>query len=103
MIEPDEPIVVDSVGGFEGVKLSVNTCVTPPTTVVYTYGVTPFGWPIVGAGWPTGPCCTGDGVIVGTGVVVDVVVVVVVVAELVLVDAVLVNVCLDKRLQATEI
>jgi hypothetical protein len=95
MIEPDVPIVGDSVGGLDGVKLSVNTCVTPPMMVVYVYGVTPFGWPTVGAGCPTGPCCTGDGVIVRAVEVVDVEVVdVEVVAVLVAPGGALVNVCL---------
>ena len=70
--------------------------------MVYTNGVGPFGWPTVGAGCPTGPCCTVVGVMVVTvvGVVVGVVVVdVVVVAVFVLAGgwervAELVNVCL---------
>jgi hypothetical protein len=74
MTEPDEPIVGDSVGGLVGVKLSDTACVTPPMTVVYVYGVTPFGSPTVVAGCPTGPCWTVVGVMgrVEVVIVVDV-------------------------------
>lgn len=42
--------------------------VTPSMTVVYMYGVTPFGRATVGAGCPTGPCWT-SGIVIGVAVV----------------------------------
>ena len=58
MIVPEAPAEDTVVPGLVGVKVSETTVVTPPITVVYTYGIGAPGVPVVETGVPTGPCWT---------------------------------------------